>query len=120
MATPTYQDRARGLCCDVGTASAVLDGPPSELRFRRQWNIVRSARELWHSRELIRTLAERDYRVRYKQAFLGVAWAVLTPVALMLIFTLVFQHIAHVKHAQVHYPLFAYLGLLPWTFFASS
>jgi ABC-2 type transport system permease protein/lipopolysaccharide transport system permease protein len=105
----------------VGTAAAVgIDGPPSELRFRRRLNIVGSTRELWRARELIRTLAERDYRVRYKQAFLGIAWAVLTPVALMVIFTLVFQKIAHVNHGEAHYALFAYLGLLPWTFFASS
>lgn len=77
-------------------------------------------KELWQSRELVRTLTERDYRIRYKQAVLGVAWAVLTPVALMLVFTLLFQKIAHVHHGTTHYALFAYLGLLPWTFFSSS
>lgn len=53
-------------------------------------------RELWRVRELIRTLAERDLRVRYRQAFLGFAWAVLTPVALMIVFTLVFNRVAKV------------------------
>lgn len=76
--------------------------------------------ELWGSREALRSLAERDWRARYKQAVLGLAWAVLTPVMLMLIFTLVFQHGAHVTTAGQPYPLFAYLGLLPWTFFSTS
>jgi ABC-type polysaccharide/polyol phosphate export permease len=97
-----------------------LDGPPPALRFHRRLRPLQSLRELWQARELIRTLAERDYRIRYKQAILGVAWAVLTPVALMLVFTLFFQRIAHVHHGTAHYALFAYLGLLPWTFFSSS
>ncbi|MFL6240300.1 MAG: ABC transporter permease [Actinomycetes bacterium] len=101
-------------------AATLLDGPPASLRFRRRTGVVTSVRELWKSRELIWTLAERDYRVRYKQAFLGVAWALLTPVALMLVFTLFFQRIAHVNHGTTHYALFSYLGLLPWTFFSSS
>jgi ABC-type polysaccharide/polyol phosphate export permease len=105
----------------VSTAATVLiDGPPPALRFKRRVNVIQSARELWRSRELIRTLAERDYRIRYKQAVLGVAWAVLTPVALMLVFTLFIQRIAHVHHGTANYPLFAYVGLLPWTFFSSS
>jgi ABC-2 type transport system permease protein/lipopolysaccharide transport system permease protein len=105
----------------VTTAAAtVLDGPPASLRFRRRISLITSAKELWKTRELVRTLAERDYRIRYKQAILGVLWAVLQPVALMLVFTLFFQRIAHVHHGTTHYALFSYLGLLPWTFFSAS
>ena len=71
-------------------------------------------------RELVRTLAERDLRVRYKQAVLGFAWTLLTPFALMVVFTIFFQRVANVDTGGVPYPLFAYLGLLPWTFFSTS
>jgi ABC-type polysaccharide/polyol phosphate export permease len=105
----------------VSTAATVtLDGPPAALRFKRRINFVQSGRELWQSRELIRTLAERDYRIRYKQAVLGVTWAVLTPLALTLVLTLFFQRIAHANHGSVAYPVFVAVGLLPWTFFSNS
>ncbi len=100
--------------------TALSGGPPAELRFRRRIRLGSALREVWSSRELLRTLAERDYRVRYKQAVLGVAWAVLTPLALMAVFTVFFQKVAHVPHGNVPYPLFAYLGLLPWTFLSNS
>jgi len=79
-----------------------------------------SLREAWRSRELVLTLTQRDFLVRYKQAELGVAWAVITPVVLVIIFSLLFNRIAHVDTNGVPYVLFAYLGLLPWTFFSSS
>src|SRR5919106_330360 len=72
------------------------------------------------SRELVRTLAERELRARYKQALLGLAWALITPLALMVVFTLFFNRVARVETSGVPYPLFAYLGLLPWTFFSTS
>jgi ABC-2 type transport system permease protein/lipopolysaccharide transport system permease protein len=93
--------------------------PPVELRYRRRLGVRRAAAELWSSRELIRTLAEREYRVRYKQAAIGFAWAFLTPLALMAVFTIFFQHVAKVEQSGP-YPIFAYLGLLPWTFFSTS
>jgi ABC-type polysaccharide/polyol phosphate export permease len=77
-------------------------------------------RDLWHARELILTLAEREMRARYKQAMLGLAWAILTPIALMLVFTLFFERVAKVNTGGSPYPVFAYLGLLPWTFFSTS
>lgn len=84
--------------------------------------MIPAARELWHFRELVFTLAERDLRVRYKQAVLGIAWAVITPIILMLAFTVLFTKVAKVNTYApgVPYPLFSYLGLLPWTFFSTS
>jgi len=75
---------------------------------------------VWGARELVRTLAERDFRVRYKQAVLGFAWAVLTPLAMMAVFTIFFQRVAKVDTGGAPYALFAYLGLLPWTFFSTA
>jgi ABC-2 type transport system permease protein/lipopolysaccharide transport system permease protein len=100
--------------------SAILTGPPPDLRYRRALNPIAAMRELWRARELVRTLAERELRARYKQAVLGVAWAVVTPLALMLVFTLFFARVVRVETEGTSYPLFAYLGLLPWTFFSTS
>ena len=98
----------------------VPEAPPAELRFRRRIRVGSSLRELWLSRELIRSLAERDLRARYNQAFLGFAWAILTPVAMMVVFTIFFQGVAKIDTGGVPYALFAYVGLVPWTFFSSS
>lgn len=95
-------------------------GPPPELRFRRRARLGPSLREAWRSRELVLTLTQRDFLVRYKQAELGVAWALITPIVLVLIFSLLFNRVAHVDTHGAPYVLFAYLGLLPWTFFSSS
>jgi ABC-type polysaccharide/polyol phosphate export permease len=97
-----------------------LDGPPRELRFKRDVRLGHSVRELWHARELIRTLADRDLRSRYKATVLGFMWAIIIPVILMLVFTFLFQKVAKVDTGGTPYPLFSYLGLLPWTFFSSS
>ncbi len=94
--------------------------PPPELKFRWRFHPREALGELWRARSLIRTLAERDIRVRYKQAFLGMAWALLSPLGLMVAFTLIFEHAGHIGTHGVPYPLFSYVGLLPWTFFASS
>ena len=94
--------------------------PPPEILFRPKLRVLAAVREVWQGRELVRTLAERDFRVRYKQAVLGVAWAVLTPLALMVVFTVFFQRVAKVDTGGAPYALFAYLGLLPWTFFSTS
>lgn len=76
-------------------------------------------RDLWSYRELLYFLTWRDVKVRYKQTALGVAWAVLQPVLMMLVFSLFFSERAGLT-VGVPYPLFALAGLVPWTFFANS
>lgn len=71
-------------------------------------------------RDLFWTLTRHRIRVRYKQSILGLAWAVVQPLALMLIFTVAFGHIARVPSDGIPYPLFAYSGLLLWSFFATA
>ena len=105
---------AAGLCSDE------LDQPPAQARYRRHLTPVGVARELWGARAIVLTLAERELRVRYKQAVLGFAWAVATPLVLMLAFTLVFKRAARVDIPPVPYPLYAFVGLVPWTFFSTS
>ncbi len=74
---------------------------------------------VWEHRELLWFLTWRDVMLRYKQTGLGVLWAIIQPVAPMLIFTLVFSRLVGVP-ADGPYPLFAFAGLLPWTFFANA
>jgi ABC-type polysaccharide/polyol phosphate export permease len=115
---------AVGLAGDASSARPAEQpraaAPPDDLWFRRRLRLRDAVRDVWRFRELILSLAERDYRARYKQALLGIAWSVLTPVALMLIFTLVFTKFQRFETGGAPYVLFAYLGLLPWTFFSSS
>ena len=77
-------------------------------------------RELWRYRELMYFLAWRDVKVRYKQTALGAAWAVLQPVLAMLIFSVFFGRLAHIPSDGLPYPLFAFAGVLPWTYFANA
>lgn len=94
--------------------------PRREIWFRRRVSLVAAMRELWHFRELVLTLAERDLRVRYKQAVLGVAWAIVTPVVMMIAFTVVFTKVTNsiTFGPGIPYVLGSYLGLVPWTFFS--
>jgi homopolymeric O-antigen transport system permease protein len=77
-------------------------------------------RELWSYRELLYFLAWRDVKVRYKQSLLGVTWAVLQPVTAMILFTIVFGHVAKISSDGIPYPIFSYAALLPWYLFATS
>jgi lipopolysaccharide transport system permease protein len=76
--------------------------------------------ELWRWRELFILLAWRDIRVRYKQALLGVLWALLTPFALMAVFTLFFGVIFATPSAGVARPVFIFAGLITWILFSES
>jgi lipopolysaccharide transport system permease protein len=90
--------------------------PPS-FSFERLW---RSVLALPHYRDLLITLTAHRIKVRYKQSILGPAWAVIQPLAMMLIFAGVFSMIARVPSNGQPYAVFAYAGLLPWTAFASA
>lgn len=76
--------------------------------------------DVWRYRELLYFLARRDISVRYRQTFLGIAWAVARPLATMLIFTLVFGRLAKLPSQGVPYSLLVFSGMLPWFFFASA
>ncbi len=69
--------------------------------------------------ELLWMWCLRDVRVRYKQSFLGVLWAILQPLALMVMFTVIFSYLAPVPSGGIPYPLFSYTGVLPWSLFAA-
>lgn len=71
-------------------------------------------------RDLLWLWVARDVRVRYKQSLLGVAWAVLQPLALAIVFTWIFSFLVRVDTYGLPYPIFAYAALVPWTFFSTS
>jgi ABC-type polysaccharide/polyol phosphate export permease len=99
---------------------ATVPGPPPQLVFKRLVRPWAMLRELWSGRELVLALTERELRARYKQTKLGFAWSVLTPILLMVVFSLFFQRAADIDTQGVPYPLYTYIALLPWTFFSDS
>lgn len=95
-------------------------GPPDDLLYRRRVQPIAMVRELLEHRSLVWTLSERELRARYKQTRMGFAWALVTPFLLMVVFTVFFRRAVRVDTGDIPYPLFAYIGLLPWTFFSTS
>jgi lipopolysaccharide transport system permease protein len=97
------------------------DEPLVRIRPTRPWLKVNFG-ELYEYRELLYFLVWRDLKVRYKQTALGVAWAMIQPLFTMLIFTLFFGKLAGIESRTggIPYPIFAYAGLLLWTFFSNA
>ena len=83
------------------------------------WRLL-DLRELWAYRELIYFLTWRDIKVRYKQTAIGVAWALLQPVAMLVVFTLFFGRLAGTSSQGVPYPLFVLTALTPWQLFSRA
>jgi lipopolysaccharide transport system permease protein len=83
------------------------------------WRLVDFA-ELWRYRDLLFAFTWRNVLVRYKQTALGFLWAILQPLFLMVVLTIFFKHLGNASSNGLPYPLFAYSGLLPWTFFSTS
>ncbi len=76
--------------------------------------------ELWRYRELAFFLAIRDVKLRYRQTFFGVAWAIIQPVAAAAVFSVVFGHIARVPSDHLPYPAFVLAGMSIWTYFSTA
>src|ERR1051325_10153970 len=76
--------------------------------------------DLWRYRELFYFLAWRDLLVRYKQTVVGIAWALLRPLATMGVFTFVFGRLAKLPSEGVGYPLLVLAALFPWQFFSTA
>jgi lipopolysaccharide transport system permease protein len=82
-------------------------------RVSRKW-----LSELWRYRELVYFLAWRDVKVRYKQAALGVAWAIVQPLLAMIVFTVFFGRLAGIPSEGIPYPVFSFCALVLWTYFS--
>jgi lipopolysaccharide transport system permease protein len=92
----------------------------TETYIKPQNNFSFGSRELWQYRELFFFFTWRDIKVRYKQAVLGILWAILQPLSMMLMFTLVFGRGLGVASDGLPYSIFAFSGLMMWTFFSTS
>ncbi|MEW6127535.1 MAG: ABC transporter permease [Acidobacteriota bacterium] len=90
--------------------------PPSLTRL----NFIANLTKLFHYRDLLYTLTLHRIKVRYKQSLLGISWAILQPLSMMLIFTIIFSIFARMPSEGSPYALFAYAALLPWTFFSTA
>jgi lipopolysaccharide transport system permease protein len=78
-------------------------------------------KDLWRYRELFAILAWRDISVRYKQTFIGIAWALIRPFLTMIVFTVIFGRLAKLPtEANAPYALLVFAGMLPWQFFSSA
>lgn len=77
-------------------------------------------REIWRYKELLYFFTWRDLKVRYKQTFIGVAWAIFQPFITMIVFSVFFGGLAKIPSDGVPYPIFVYVGLLFWQFFSSA
>src|SRR5688572_24371896 len=110
----------RPLSDSVLTSSAprrlVVIRPPSLMRL----NLVGNLMKLAHYRDLLYTLSLHRIKVRYKQSLLGASWAILQPLSMMFIFTIIFSIFAKMPSEGAPYALFAYAALLPWTYFSTS
>jgi lipopolysaccharide transport system permease protein len=113
-------DASGGHALVITDLSAIPAEPPAEILYRHKARFVESVRNLWAHREIIYTLAERDFRAQYKQATLGIAWAVLSPVATLAIFVIVFSRVKIFVIPHVPYALYAFVGILCWSYFAGS
>jgi lipopolysaccharide transport system permease protein len=81
-----------------------------------QRRLGHALRELWNFRGGLLAFAERDVRVKYKQAALGIGWAVVQPLAFMAIFVFAFGHAAKIPGGGAPYAAFTLSALVPWTF----
>ena len=91
----------------------------TEIRPDRGW-LDLDLGAVWRYRELLGVLVMRDLQVLYKQALLGAGWAILQPVFAVIIFSIIFGYIVKMPSEGVPYPLFAFAGVLPWTYFAEA
>lgn len=93
--------------------------PITSVRPRNGWFDL-GLDEVWRHRELLYFLVWRDLKVRYAQAALGLAWAVIQPLLGLAIFTVIFGMFAKLPSDGLPYPVFALAAIVPWTYFAEA
>jgi lipopolysaccharide transport system permease protein len=93
--------------------------PTTTIQPTQGWAPIK-LKELFEFRELLYFLIWSDLKVRYKQTVLGAAWAIIQPLAVMVVFAVFFGLVVRVPTGEIPYPIFAYSGLVVWTYFANS
>lgn len=94
-------------------------GPVTIIESKPAWRILDTA-ELYAYRDLFRFLIWRNIKVRYAQSAIGVGWAIIQPLFSMIVFTIVFGSLAKISSDGAPYSVFAFVALVPWTFFSNS
>lgn len=105
---------------EVTDASWVPVEPSPDELYHHRVGLIASLRKLWDNREIIFTLAEHDFRAQYKQATLGVMWALLSPLLTLGIMIVVFSRAKTFGTENLPFALFAFTGILCWSYFAST
>lgn len=101
------------------SSTRLISTPHIRIRASQGWSCPNLS-ELWEYRELLYFLIWRDIKVRYKQTFIGAAWAILQPVVTTVILLVVFSKFAKIPSDGLPYPIFAFTALLPWNLFAGA
>jgi lipopolysaccharide transport system permease protein len=91
----------------------------TEIKIAPAGSVVFNIAEIWDNRELLYFFIWRDIKVKYKQTYLGILWAVLQPVLLMIIFYLVFFKSLNVS-VGVYYPIYVFAGLILWGLYSTA
>ena len=86
---------------------------------RNTWDIL-TIRDLWEYRDMLLYLVLRDIKARYTQSVLGIGWAVLQPLFLMIVFTVIFGKLVKINTNGMDYAIFSYTALVPWAYFSNS
>jgi lipopolysaccharide transport system permease protein len=126
--TETALERERTTRGAANAANAIQSSAPGDVEAAARVAVIRPASrmprldvgELWHYRELLWTLVWRDVAVRYKQTFLGIAWAILVPAFTALIYVIIFGKFANFPAGDTAYPSLVIAGVLPMQYFASA
>ena len=101
------------------TVSEVISVRKTEwqtIEARPGWRMINFG-ELWRYRDLFYFLTLRDIKARYAQSVLGIGWAVIQPLVMMVVFSVIFGRVAKLDSDGAPYPIFAYVALVPWTYF---
>ncbi len=113
-------NRVSGQEAITDIAGEVMEAAPARTRIQatRGWSFL-TLRDVWAYRELLYFLVWRDLKLQYKQTALGITWVVLQPVLATVILTLIFGLLARLPSGDLPYPLFVFMGMLPWTYLAN-
>lgn len=98
----------------------IPDDPPADAYYKHSVAVGTALKGLWARRDMVFALTERDIRASYKQAVLGIGWALISPVIQVVIFTVIFTKVKLFHVGHVPYALYSYVGILCWSYFAGS
>ena len=106
-------------CMELSSSAAAPTAGEVIIEPKRRWGRL-DLREVYAYRDMLRFFVWRNIKARYAQAVIGIGWAILQPVAYMIVFSLVFGRLTKIPSLGEPYPLFSFIALVPWTYFSSA